>query len=55
MNGLNPEIFFEWAALLNLGRDRAAKRHLMPYLDYSKLAEIIHYMRTTLLAIDMNI
>ena len=27
VNGLNPEIFFEWVALLNLGRDRAANRH----------------------------
>ena len=27
VNGLNPEIFFEWVILLQLGRDSAAYRH----------------------------
>ena len=27
VNGLNPEIFFEWVNLLQLGRDSAAYRH----------------------------
>jgi hypothetical protein len=28
VNGLNPEILFEWAALMGLCRDRSAKQHL---------------------------
>ena len=27
VNGLNPDIFLEWANLLELGRDRSAYRH----------------------------
>ena len=28
VNGLNPEIFFEWATLKNLCRDRSAENHI---------------------------
>jgi hypothetical protein len=27
VNGLTPEVFFEWACLLSLGRDTEAQRH----------------------------
>ena len=34
VNGLNPEIFFDWVELMNLCRDRSARRH-MEYLFHA--------------------
>ena len=33
VNGLNPQIFMEWAELLHLGRDSAAYRHFHYLFD----------------------
>ena len=44
VNGLNPVVFLEWADLLNLCRDRAARRHFdalfryLPHRNYTLYA-----------------
>ena len=44
VNGLNPEVFMEWARLIGLGRDGAAYRHfealfrLLPERNYTLYA-----------------
>jgi len=34
VNELNPEMFFEWSELLELGRDRPARNHFRALFTY---------------------
>ena len=42
INGLNPEIFMDWARLLHLGRYQAAYRHFEQLFSLSKIGGIIY-------------
>ena len=50
VNGLNPELFFEWCELLELGRDRPAKNHfraLFRYFDNGNCSRSLYAFNVT--------
>ena len=48
MNGLNPEIFFEWARIIGLGRDESAYSTFGHCSAYSSIGGIICMLSTCL-------